>query len=94
MTESGDETALRCELERAGYEVDRWIYPPGTVFPPHAHEEDKVVCVLAGRFLLTMHGESIVLEAGGRLEVPRGATHRAEVLGAEPVVSLDAVKRR
>ena len=33
-----------------------------------------------------------VLEAGNCLAVPRGAVHSAEVVGDEPVVSLDATR--
>jgi len=39
-----------------------------------------------------MYGESIILEAGDTLAVPKGTMHSAEVIGAEPVVSLDAVR--
>ncbi|NIR61622.1 MAG: cupin domain-containing protein [Gammaproteobacteria bacterium] len=86
------EAALREKLERLGYRVARYVYAPGTYFPPHAHEVDKIDAVLEGRFRLEMHGESVVLEAGDCLAVPRGAVHTAEVVGDEPVVSLDAVK--
>jgi len=48
--------------------------------------------VLSGRFRMTLAGESVLLEAGDCLVVPRGAVHSAEVVGAEPVVSLDAVR--
>jgi hypothetical protein len=38
-------------------------------------------------------GSSVVPEAGDAVEVPRGATRSAEVVGDEPVVGLDAVRR-
>lgn len=31
------ESALRRKLERLGYSVTRYVYPPGTYFPDHAH---------------------------------------------------------
>jgi quercetin dioxygenase-like cupin family protein len=34
----------------------------------------------------------VVLEAGDMLAVPRGTVHRAEVLGDQAVVSLDATR--
>ena len=71
----------------------RWVYSPGTVFETHTHDVDKLDGVLAGRFALTMFGRTIVLEAGDALRVPRGAAHRAEVIGDEPVVSLDGIAR-
>ncbi len=41
---------------------------------------------------MTSEGQEVVLEAGDCLAVPRGTRHSAEVLGDEPVISLDAVK--
>jgi mannose-6-phosphate isomerase-like protein (cupin superfamily) len=87
------EQALRDKLQAQGYEVTRYVYPPGTAFPSHAHDVDKIDAVLSGRFRMTMYGKSAILEAGDCLRVPKGAVHSAEVVGQEPVVSLDAVKR-
>ena len=88
------EEVLRRRLEARGYVVTRYVYPPGTYFPPHTHNVDKIDAVLSGRFRMTMEGHTVVLEAGDTLVVPRGAEHDAEVVGDEPVVSLDAVKAR
>lgn len=86
------EKALWQELEERGYRVTRYVYAPGTSFPEHTHAIDKIDAVVSGRFRMTMEGEAAVLEAGDCLAVPRGAVHSAEVLGDEPVVSLDAIK--
>jgi quercetin dioxygenase-like cupin family protein len=86
------EPALRKKLAGRGYSVTRYVYPPGTYFPPHTHDEDKIDAVLSGRFRLRMQGESALLEAGDALAVPRGTVHSAEVVGDQPVVSLDAVR--
>ncbi len=87
------EAGLRRKLEGRGYRVSRYVYPPGTVFVTHTHDVDKIDAVVSGRFALSMDGEDVVLEAGDALHVPRGVPHRAEVVGDDPVVSLDAVKR-
>ena len=84
------EAALRRKLAARGYRVSRYTYPPGTYFPPHTHDVDKIDAVLAGRFRLTMDGHTVTLEAGDWLAVPRGVEHSAEVMGNEAVVSLDA----
>jgi quercetin dioxygenase-like cupin family protein len=88
-----DEAALVRKLEARGYDVSRYVYPPGTRFPPHAHAVDKMDAVVSGRFRIGMGGRSFVLEAGDLLAVPRGAVHEAEVVGDEAVVSLDGVRR-
>lgn len=86
------EAAMRSKLEDMGYKVCRYVYPAGTHFPPHTHTVDKIDGVLAGRFRMTMGGKSVVLKEGDMLVVPAGTVHEAEVVGDEPVVSLDAVR--
>jgi mannose-6-phosphate isomerase-like protein (cupin superfamily) len=86
------ENNMRRKLAEHGYSVTRYVYTPGTYFPDHTHTVDKIDAVMAGRFRMTMGDQSVVLEAGDCLYVPHGAVHSAEVLGGEPVVSLDAVK--
>lgn len=86
------EQALRQKVEKQGYRVTRYTYSPGTFFPPHTHGVDKIDAVLSGRFRMTMEGQEVILEAGDCLAVPRGVVHSAEVVGNDPVVSLDSVK--
>jgi len=86
------EATLTRKLERLGYHVARYRYPPGTVFPTHRHDEDKIDAVLSGCFRITMAEGSVELGPGDAVFVPRGTDHAAEVVGCEAVVSLDAVK--
>ncbi len=87
------ESALRKKMEKAGYAVTRYVYPPGTEFPNHTHSVDKLDAVVSGRFRMVMRSRELVLERGDILAVPRGTVHSAEVLGDEPVVSLDGIKQ-
>jgi quercetin dioxygenase-like cupin family protein len=87
------EMALRRKLESLGYSVARYVYPPGTTFPDHTHGVDKIDAVVSGRFRLVIGGHVAVLGPGDWVEVPRGVTHNAVVIGDEPVVSLDAVRK-
>jgi quercetin dioxygenase-like cupin family protein len=86
------EAALRAKLEALGYRVARYTYPPGTVFPDHRHDADKIDAVVSGRFRLVIGGHLAELGAGDWVDVPRGTVHNASVLGDDPVVSLDAIK--
>ncbi len=86
------EAALRQKLERRGYRVPGYLYSPGTYFQDHSHHADKIDAVLSGRFRMRIGDEEVILEAGDSLAVPRGVVHNAEVVGNEPVVSLDATK--
>lgn len=86
------EAALRRKLEADGYLVARYTYPPGTHFPEHTHDVDKIDAVISGRFRLVVAGHLAVLGPGEWLAVPRGVRHSATVVGDDPVVSLDAVR--
>jgi quercetin dioxygenase-like cupin family protein len=86
------ESALRAKLESLGYRVAKYTYGPGTMFPDHKHDVDKIDAVLSGRFRLVVRGHMKVLGPGEWIEIPRGTVHNASVMGDEPVVSLDAVK--
>ena len=86
------EAALRAKLESLGYRVAKYVYEPGTVFPDHKHDVDKIDAVLSGRFRMVVRGHMKVLGPGQWMEIPRGTVHNAAVMGDEPVVSLDAVK--
>ena len=83
---------MRRKLEAAGYLVARYVYPPGTHFPEHTHEVDKIDAVLSGQFRIVLSGHLSVLGPGDWIAVPRGTRHSATVLGSEPVVSLDAIR--
>lgn len=86
------EALLRARLEGRGYAVHRYVYPPGTSFPDHAHAIDKIDAVLSGRFRMTVEGHEVVLGPGDCLAVPAGTVHSAAVVGDEAVVSLDATR--
>jgi quercetin dioxygenase-like cupin family protein len=88
------EAAMRRKLEARGYGVTRHVYPPGVSFETHTHDVDKIDAVLSGRFRITLPEGEVILAAGDAIAVPRGVPHSAEVVGADPVVSLDAVRRR
>jgi quercetin dioxygenase-like cupin family protein len=86
------DAALRQKLQRLGYRVTRYVYPPGTCFSDHSHPVDKMDAVVSGRFRMVIDGREITLEAGDMLAVPAGVVHSAAVVGEEQVISLDGVK--
>jgi quercetin dioxygenase-like cupin family protein len=86
------EVALRKRIEALGYTVMRYVYPPGTSFPEHTHGVDKIDAVVSGQFRLNVAGHRVILGPGDWIAVPQGVRHTADVVGSEPVVSLDAVK--
>ncbi|MGH7552219.1 MAG: cupin domain-containing protein, partial [Longimicrobiales bacterium] len=49
--------------------------------------------VVSGRFRMVVAGHLAMLGPGDWIEVARGVRHSATVIGDEPVVSLDAIRR-
>lgn len=88
LTEAG----LRRKLQKLGYSVNRYVYPPGTCFPEHTHEVEKVDAVVSGQFRITVGSDSVVLGPGDAVVVPARTAHSAEVVGEATVVSLDAAR--
>ena len=87
-----NERNMRKVLESRGYSVIKYVYPPSTYFPDHAHVFDKMDAVLKGKFKIEALGKKLILSAGDILYVPAGTIHNAEVIGDEEVISLDASK--
>ena len=56
------------------------------------HDIGKIDAVLSGRFQITIRQRRMILQAGDCIAVPRGTPHSAEVVGDQPVVSLDATR--
>lgn len=86
------ESNMRERLSKDGFGVVRYTYQPGTVFDDHSHPVDKIDSVMSGRFRMKALGREFTLEAGDMLLVAAGTIHSAEVVGDEPVVSLDATR--
>src|SRR5947207_3272995 len=85
------EQEIRAILSREGLDPYRWSNGPGDVYAAHSHSYHKVIYVVTGSitFGLPDTGESVTLNPGDRLELPRGTTHNA-VVGGAGVVCLEA----
>lgn len=68
-------------------------FSPGDKFPQHTHGQDKMDCIVSGQLSFEMFGETIILNAGDCLEVPKNVPHSASVYGSQPVVFMDATRK-
>jgi hypothetical protein len=84
------EAALRRKCEFDDCAVIRRTYHPGAVLPNEIVNTDFVEAVLSGLLRITIDNASAILAAGDAVFVPRGSMRRVEVVGAMPVVSLEA----
>ena len=87
------EQSMKKKLENEGFSVVIYSYLPGTSFPEHSHSIDKKDTVISGQFRMTAMGQEFILGPGDMLLVPANTVHTAEVIGKNPVVSLDATKK-
>ena len=71
------ETALRAQLEREGFDVVAWTDPAGRTYTPHAHDHDESLWCVRGRIVFEIAGREYPLDAGDRLMLPQGTVHAA-----------------
>lgn len=85
------EADLRRMLNEQGLSAYRWSNGPGDTYGKHSHPFHKVIYVVQGSiiFKLPDRGEQITLNAGDRLDLPKGVAHEA-VVGPQGVVCLEA----
>ena len=84
------EDKLKAQLEKEGFTVIPYTFPPGTVFSDHTHAVDKRDAITSGKFSFTMYGKTVVLSTGDTIFVPKNTVHAARVVGDEDVGFLDA----
>jgi hypothetical protein len=85
------EPSIRRIYDSEGLNPYGWSNGPGHVYGAHSHSYSKVIYVVQGSitFGLPESGEEVALNAGDRLDLPRGVQHDA-VVGAQGVVCLEA----
>lgn len=78
---------IAAELGLSGYE---WANSPGDVYGAHRHAFDKIIFILRGSitFGLPAEGIQVLLNAGDRLDLPKGTLHNA-VAGPTGVSCLE-----
>lgn len=87
------ESTLRQLMADEGLDPYLWSNGPFDTYSAHSHGYDKVIYVVFGSitFGLPELGQSLMLKAGDRLDLPAGVVHNATV-GAEGVVCLEGHK--
>ena len=85
---------LRQTVHGAGQTLVRYRYAPGAVFPVHAHPQEQITLVLAGRIAFRVGEERVELGPGDHAVIPPGVPHGASVLGDDPVETVNALSPR
>ena len=87
-----NEANMRKKLAAQGYKAIKYVFPPGTDFPDHSHNETKKDAIIEGQFRFAMLGKEVILQPGDIVEVPGGVNHNATVVSSEPVVFFDTTR--
>ncbi len=69
--------------------ICRKVYPPATSYLHHGHGKGKLVGMLSGSFKIKLDERTFLLERGDVLLIAKGVDHWVDVLGEEPVVTLE-----
>src|SRR5512134_2772209 len=78
-------------LEDAGYKVKQFVVKPGSrlSLQRHRHRAEHWQ-VVRGEGVVTLGKEIVRLAPGGSIDIPLGTLHRAESVGAENLVVIEA----
>lgn len=84
-TPNGNAAVAVATASRGAREVSviRQRQAPGGFNPPHTHDREEVLVLLAGTVEVTMDGVARALNAGDTVIVPAGVPHQARNTGEE-----------
>ncbi len=69
-------------IHTEGVTVAHWDIDAGAELPEHAHPQAQITLLLAGRFELTVAGETRLIEAGAFAVIPGDVPHAGKALTA------------
>ena len=87
-----NDASMAKKLQSMGFHSIKYTFPPGTDFPDHTHAMTKMDAITTGRFFISMQGQSLLLEPGDIVEVPRHVVHNAHVVGSNSVTFFDSTE--
>jgi quercetin dioxygenase-like cupin family protein len=68
--------------------LSEWEIAEGATLPPHQHPHEQITRLLAGRFEMTVGGETRVLDPGMAALIPAHVPHSARALTACRVLDV------
>lgn len=67
--------AVAADWRGRGYSCDRFVDPPGQCWDDFVHGCNELVTVVEGRLEMTVAGETVTVEVGDEVFIPKGARH-------------------
>jgi mannose-6-phosphate isomerase-like protein (cupin superfamily) len=69
------ETVVVPDWAGRGYSCDEFRDPPGRAWNDFVHDTNELVTVIEGRLRVALGGQTLELEPGDELFIPKGAVH-------------------
>jgi len=70
-----DQAAVAAEWRARGYSCGTFVDPPGRRWEDFVHDCNELVTVIEGRLEMVVSGETMALEPGDEVFIPKGALH-------------------
>jgi len=67
--------AVAADWRGRGYSCGRFVDPPGQCWDDFVHGCNELVTVVEGRLEMTVAGETVTVEVGDEVFIPKGARH-------------------
>ncbi len=70
-----DEVAVAADWRARGYSCGTFVDPPGRRWEDFVHHCNELVTVIEGRLEMDVAGETVTVEPGDEVFIPKGALH-------------------
>ncbi len=70
-----DKAAVAAEWRGRGYSCGTFVDPPGQCWDDFVHDCNEMVAVVEGRLEMEISGQTVAMEPGDEIFIPRGALH-------------------
>ena len=70
-----DQATVAAEWRARGYSCGSFVDPPGRRWEDFVHDCNELVTVIEGRLEMVVSGETVTLEPGDEVFIPKGALH-------------------
>ena len=70
-----DEAAVAADWRARGYSCGTFVDPPGRRWEDFVHHCNELVTVIEGRLEMEVAGETVTVEPGDEVFIPKGALH-------------------
>ncbi len=83
-----DKAAVAADWRARGYSCGTFVDPPGRCWEDFVHDCNELVTVVEGGLEMVVSGETVTLEPGDEVFIPKGALHSVRNIHHDTTVWL------